>query len=108
MNTVSEQRWHTFTLAEQLANIGSEVGRAAKWQDKDKKLFDGAVKRAIELIDLTLEDTRWRSRLLELGYFKEFFCDAVLGGHEYGTTFASLERYLLPFMKVTARAYSII
>jgi len=106
MNTVSESRWHSLTLAEQMANIGSEVGRAAKWQRKDDKLFDGAVKRAMELIDLTLEDPRWRSRLLELGRFKEFFCDAVLDGKEYGTKLSGLDSYFLPFMNLVSRKYS--
>ena len=36
MNTVSENRWHTLPLAEQMANIGSEVGRATKWQNKGR------------------------------------------------------------------------
>ncbi|MDP4001679.1 MAG: hypothetical protein Q8P69_01390 [bacterium] len=108
MSNVSENRWHTLPLAEQMANIGSEIGRAAKWQGKDDNRFDGVISRAMELINLTLEDPRWRSRLSELGRFKEFFCDAVLGGHEYGTTFSSLEKYLMPFMNVTARAYSVI
>ncbi|MEK7121152.1 MAG: hypothetical protein AAB857_00415 [Patescibacteria group bacterium] len=107
MSNVSESRWHTLPLAEQMANIGSEVGRAAKWQDKDPARFNGAVARALELIDLTLEDSRWHSRLPELGRFKELFCDAVLGGKEYGTTLASLEKYLMPFMNVTARKYSL-
>ena len=106
MNTVSENRWHTLSLAEQLANIGTEVGRAAKWQGKDDKLFDGAVGRAMELIDLTLEDSRWRDRLLELGRLKELFCDGVLGGKEYGTKLFGLENYFLPFFNLTARKYS--
>jgi len=108
MNTVSETRWHTLPLSEQTANIGSEIGRAAKWQKKDDKTFYSAVGRAMELIDPTLEDPRWHNRLLELGRFKEFFCDAVLGGHEYGTTLVSLENYFLPFMNVTARKYSML
>ncbi len=104
---VDIERWHTLPLAEQMANIGSEVGRAAKWQNKDNARFDSAVARALELIDLTLEDPRWHSRSPELGRFKEFFCDAVLGGHEYGTILASLEKYLLPFVNVTVRKYSL-
>lgn len=108
MSNVSENRWHTLPLAEQMANIGSEVGRAAKWQNKDDARFNGAMARALKLIDLTIEDSRWRSRLLELGHLKEFFCDAVLGGREYGTTLGSLEKYLTPFMNVTARAYTAI
>ena len=107
MSTISENRWHTLPLAEQLANIGSEVGRAAKWQDKDNARFDGAVKRALELIDLTLEDSRWRNRSQELGRLKEIFCDGVLGGKEYGTILSSLENYFLPFMNLVARKYAI-
>ncbi len=107
MNTVSENRWHTLTLAEQMANIGSEVGRAAKWQDKDNARFDGAAKRAMELIDLTIEDPRWHSRLPELGRLKELFCDGVLRGKEYDSTLSDLESYFLPFMHIVARKYSL-
>src|SRR3989338_6753447 len=97
---LAEGRWYKMSLAEQLANIGSEVGRAAKWQGKDDKLFDGAIKRALELFDLTLEDNRWVGRLREVGRLKEVFCDGVLGGKEYGTTLLSLETYFLPFMRL--------
>ena len=98
----SRERWHKMSLPEQLSNIGSEVGRAAKWQTKDAKTFDGAVERALELFDLTLEDSRWRGRLLEIGRLKEVFCDGVLGGKEYGTVLSSLEKYFLPFMNLVA------
>lgn len=107
MSNVSENRWHNLPLAEQMANIGSEVGRAAKWQDKDSDRFDGAVKRAMELIDLTIEDPRWRNRSQELGRLKEVFCDGVFGGIEYGTVLSDLESYFLPFMYVIARKYSL-
>ena len=100
-------KWQTLSLAEQLANIGSEVGRAAKWQGKDTKIFDGAVARALELIDLTIEDQRWRGRSLEIGRLKEVFCDGVLGGKEYGTVLPDLEHYFVPFMNLTARKYSL-
>lgn len=107
MSNISENRWHNLPLAEQMANIGSEVGRAAKWQDKDNAHFDGAVKRAMELIDLTIEDTRWRNRSQELGRLKEVFCDGVLGGKEYKTDLHDLEKYFLPFMNLVARKYLI-
>ena len=97
-------KWHKMSLAEQLANIGSEVGRASRWQDRDAKLFQGAVRRALELFDLTLEDSRWRGRLKEIGRLKEVFCDGVLGGREYGTVLSSLEKYFLPFMNLTNKS----
>ena len=104
----AEGRWFQMSSEEQLGNIGSEVGRAAKWQGKDEKMFFGAVSRALELFDLTLEDPRWKGgRLTELGRLKEVFCDGVLGGKDYGTNLPSLEYYFLPFMNLTARKYSI-
>ncbi|MDO8654847.1 MAG: hypothetical protein Q7R48_00215 [bacterium] len=90
-------RWFTFSLAEQLGHIGSEVGRARKWQDKDEAIFQGAVERALELFDLTIADPRWKNRLREIARAREVFCDAVLGGKEYGSSLESLEEYFFPF-----------
>lgn len=103
----AEGRWQEMSLAKQMANIGSEVGRAAKWQGKDDKIFFGAVTRALELFDLTLEDSRWRGgRLLELGRLKEVFCDGVLGGKEYKTDLYDLEKYFYPFMNLAVKNVS--
>lgn len=90
-------RWQELTLCEQMANIGSEVSRAARWQKKDKKTFDGAVGRALELFELTLEDSRWRGRLREIARAREVFLDAVLGGKEYNSSLEDMERYFFHF-----------
>lgn len=91
-------RWHQMTLAEQLGNIGSEVGRARIYAEKgDKQRLQNAFDRALELFDLTLGDSRWRGRLLEIGRAREVFCDAVLGGGEYDSKLADLERYFMYF-----------
>lgn len=89
--------WQKLSLLEQLGNVGSEVGRARRWQGKDQNLFAGAFARAIELLDLTIADPRWRGRLKELTRFREILCDAYLGGGAYGSSFEALDRYLLPF-----------
>ena len=94
---LTEGRWFKLSLIEQLANIGSEVGRAYKWRGKDENIFWGAVERALELFDLTLEDLRWRGRLKEITRVREIFCDAVFGGKEYGTSLIDLERYFFFF-----------
>ncbi len=52
--------WFEMSICEQLGNVGSEVGRAVKWQNKgDLKSRDNALNRAFELLDLTMADTRW-------------------------------------------------
>lgn len=90
-------QWFEMTLNEQLGNIGSEVGRARKWQHKNQKLFESSFYRALELMILTIDDPRWRYRLKELCRAKELLCDAFYGGELYNTTFESMEKYFYPF-----------
>jgi acyl-CoA hydrolase len=56
-----------------------------------------AFERALELLDLTLADPRWRGRLREIARVRELLCDAAAGGHEYSTTLEDLDRYFLAF-----------
>lgn len=90
-------RWQILSFAEQMANIGSEISRAVKWQNRDAKIFGNSIKRALELIDLTMVDTRWRKRLKELARIREFLVDAVWGGGVYNTSLKDLEHYFLYF-----------
>jgi hypothetical protein len=96
-------RWQTMALVEQLANVGSDVARAHRWQGKDPQLCEKAFTRALELLDLTIGDARWKGRRKELTRVREFLCDAMLGGKEYGSDLAGLDRYFYPFA-VAARA----
>ncbi len=90
--------WAKLSLMEQLGNIGSEVSRAARWQNKNKETFENTVVRALELFDLTLDDPRWRGRRREIARAREVFCDAVYNASkEYGTVLADLDRYFYPF-----------
>ncbi len=89
--------WFELSLMEQLGNIGSEVSRACRAQGKDEQRFHHAVNRALELLDLTLADARWRGRRWEIGRAREVLCDALFGGKEYQSSFADLERYFTQF-----------
>ena len=60
---------------------------------KELAAFD----RALELLDLTLADRRWRDRLREVARARELLCDAATGGTEYGTTLEAMDRYFLAF-----------
>ena len=90
-------KWQEFSLIEQMANIGSEISRAALWQNKVQKIFDSVVLRALELFDLTLCDKRWNGRKKEIARAKEVFCDAVFGGKEYNSSLKNLEKYFFYF-----------
>jgi hypothetical protein len=97
--------WAKLSLMEQLAHIGSEVGRARKWHGRNKTAFDGAVERALDLFDLTLADPRWKGRYGEIARARELFCAAALGGADaYGTTLDDLENYFMPFALAAASA----
>ena len=93
-------RWTALSLAEQLANIGSEVDRAvAAWAASRRDRFDRALARALELFDLTVADDRWRGhRRREILRAREEFCrlffDDQVPAPEAAPT---LSRYFLHF-----------
>ncbi len=70
---------------------------------RDVALMTGAFERALELLDLTLADPRWRSRLREIARARELLCDAASGGSEYGTRLDDLDRYFLAFAVAARR-----
>lgn len=90
-------RWQTLSLAEQMGNIGSEINRALKFQEKNKQRFENAVDRALDLFDLTIEDPRWRNRLKEITRVREIFCNTVFGDGEYNTSLDKLNHYFNSF-----------
>jgi hypothetical protein len=95
--------WGRLSLVEQLANVGSEVGRLRRWQARDPAAAARAFERALELLDLTLADPRWRGRRREVARSRELLCDAATGGGQYASTLEDLDRYFLAFA-VAARA----
>jgi hypothetical protein len=96
-------RWQELTLAEQLANVGAEVGRMRRRLGPGGVASSPAFERALELLDLTLADPRWRGRRKEIARAREILCDAALGGQEYGATLDDLDRYFLAFAVLARR-----
>jgi len=98
-----KDRWGSFSLAEQLGHIGSEVGRAVKRKQEGKQeYFEKAFERALELFDFTISDPRWKSvsKLKELTRAREVFCDFVYGENQFGSTPESLDHYFTTFSLV--------
>lgn len=92
-------RWFSFSLAEQLGNVGSEVERAIKWHAKGNKVyFESAYARMLELLDLTIIDERWRGpRRKELARVREAIRDSFEGGRQIGIALNDWPKYFLPF-----------
>ena len=97
---LADGRWWTLTLAEQLGNVGSEVSRTLKWRSRNPQIAQRSLERALELIDLTLDDPRHRgsvARLREICRAREVLLDYVAGPNQHGSTDANLQRYFDTF-----------
>jgi len=84
--SLAEGRWFAFTLAEQMANIGSEISRIINWRAKGNQVYSqSAFERALELIDLTVADKKNRtySKLKEILRLREAMVDYFWGRNEY-------------------------
>ena len=96
--TLAAGHWRELSLREQLGNVGGEIHRAIMWKGKDEKKYQDSLDRALELMDFTLQDPRWRDeKLRELDRAREMICDAMFGGREYGSTLEDLDCYFFAF-----------
>ena len=99
LEQMPKEKWEKLTFIEQMANIGSEVGRALKWRDKDKASFQAFFDYASELLWLT---TNWAhkndsSRLEELIWVRSALEDFFAGENQYQTSAKFWEDYFLAF-----------
>jgi hypothetical protein len=83
-----------------LGNVGSEYERALSWKkrnnsEQSQKAFD----RMLELLDLTLADSRWKHRLKEITRLREEACRLS----EPGTPSSPLSKYFLQFSLLARR-----
>jgi hypothetical protein len=103
-------RWYTLPLAEQLANVGSEVTRAIRADTAGRPdRRDRAIERALELFDLTAADDRWRGhRRREILRLREEFCRLFFTGDPPPDSAAGLERYFRFFGILARRAHRVV
>lgn len=102
---LTHERWERLSLADQLANIGTEVARAARARSRrDDHRFQHHFDLALELFAFTLDDDRWRNQRVEIGRAREIVCDFLAGDNEYESTAESLDAYFLPFSYLSLRA----
>jgi hypothetical protein len=90
-------RWFQLSFFEQMANIGSEIGRAINWRKKDKKTSESAFERGLELLDLTIKDPKNKKRLKELCRLREVLVDYFCFDNIYGSSDEKWNNYFYAF-----------
>ena len=95
------ERWNELSFPEQMLNIGSEVSRALKWENKKKERSESAFFRSLELIHFTsksLYNNGYSHRIKEMGRAKEVLYDYFYGGNVYKSNPQSLLKYYNDFI----------
>jgi hypothetical protein len=92
-----KDRWFRFSLIEQMANIGSEIGRAINWKNKDEKMSKASFERGLELLDLTIEDPKNKRRLKELLRVRETLADYFCFDNIYASSDEKWNDYFYAF-----------
>ncbi|MBU0619893.1 MAG: hypothetical protein ABII99_02980 [Patescibacteria group bacterium] len=101
---LTQEKWNNFSKDQQILNIASELSRAKNWIKKqDKNYTQNSLDRAFELIDLTINDNKWRnSSLKELLRLREMLGEFYIGLNKNINELIKLIKILLKFNKLTA------
>ena len=103
---LAQGRWGQLSFLEQMANIGSEVERALNWHTKQNTAYSQrAFERALELLDLTLDNNSRPSQFKELTRVREVLVDYFFGINEFMSTDTSLRKYFSFFTFAVRRNY---
>lgn len=101
MDNRLKEEWFAMPIEKQISNIGSEVNRAIKWKNEgNEKRKIGFCKKAIEFLNLSLEDPKNKHRNNELTSCIEELADYFFGENTYNTTDEVLIRYYDAFLKI--------
>ena len=91
-------RWTAFSLAEQMANVGSDVERTISWRNKGRNdMAMRAFERALELLDLTVADQKNQGRRRELLRVREALVDHFYCDNEFRSRDEDWQRYFMQF-----------
>lgn len=95
---LAQGRWFDMSVVEQLANVGSEVERTILWKKKNNPDYSNkAFVRALELLDLTVEDAKNKSRLKEILRLREALVDYFVFDNQFSSSDESWRKYFYSF-----------
>jgi len=90
--------WNKLTLAEQMANVGSEVERTISWKKKKNNEYSRkAFERALELLALTISCKDNVKRLKELTRLRETLIDYFAGDNQFSSSDELWQNYFFAF-----------
>jgi len=97
-------RWKELPFLEQMSHIGGEVERALHWRARnDSEHSRKAYERALELFDLTLDNSGSRAHLREIARAREALVDYFDGTNEFKSTEVSCRNYFSHFTYAARR-----
>jgi hypothetical protein len=107
---LTEERWFNLSFFSQMANLGSEVSRAIKWKINDSERSKCAFESALELLDLTIMDTKnkKKSTMTELCRLREVLADYFCFDNIYGSSDEKWNNYFYAFNYAANLSYDSI
>ena len=101
---MEKSKWFNLTKAQQIGNIGSEIARAAYWENHNDLINrNKALERSLDLLDLTLNDRRWKAGIKEIARFREVVSAQYCNDEFFNITIKELEEFCINFVIVSAR-----
>ena len=93
------ERWSKFSVFEQLANVGTDIARVIQGKKQgDSHYSEKAFERAMELLDLTIADSKNKGTVLkELVRVREALKDYFVYDNEYRTSEEFWQQYFYDF-----------
>ena len=98
MDKVLDNRWFTLTLAQQMVNIGNEVKRAMRFNDRDDKR-DMFLDKAIKYIHLSMLDPKNAKVIPELSIGEKVLSD-YMGENSLNCSREQILRYYESFNRL--------
>lgn len=96
---LADGKWGQLSFVEQMANVGSEVERALSWKERNNADYSAkACERALELLDLTLDNVRNLPKLKETARVREALVDYFYGANQFDSSGKSWRKYFLEFV----------
>ncbi len=96
--------WGKMALTEQLANVGSEVERTISWKNKGNEEYSKkAFERALELLSLTKDSQKEKSKLKEVSRVYELLVDYFAGENLFKSTDELWRKYFNYYTYISAK-----